>query len=211
MDDVANRTVLDTIMRGALPGSVLSRLRLFFPCSLERDLPDMKRPGTYVGINYYTRNVYRWSPLMPFSRAAAHIPAGSRRSAMWEVFPRGIFNSLMRMKSEYGNPPSIITENGFPLPDSPDKDPLDDPERIAYLSDHVAMVGKAIASGADCRGYFHWSLMDNFEWNRGLSMRFGLLRTDFATQERSWKKSAFWYRELIRRNWLETPAVFERK
>ena len=122
---------------------------------------------------------------------------------MWEVFPRGIFNSLMRMKSEYGNPPSIITENGFPLPDSQGKDPLDDPERIAYLSDHVAMVGKAIASGADCRGYFHWSLMDNFEWNKGLAMRFGLVRTNFQTQERMWKKSAHWYKQLIERNWMD--------
>jgi len=124
---------------------------------------------------------------------------------MWEVFPEGIAHTLARLKNEYGNPPSIITENGFPLPDAPGRDPLDDPERIMYLSNHLALVGKAIASGADCRGYFHWSLMDNFEWNKGLSMRFGLLHTDFDTQQRSWKKSAFWYRDLIQRNWLETP------
>jgi beta-glucosidase len=206
MDDVANRTVLDAITKGAYPARALSRLRRFFPRGCEQDLHDMRRPGTYIGINYYTRNLYRWSPLMPYSHAVEHIASGSRRSAMWEIYPTGIANSLARLKDEYWNPPSIITENGFPLPDSPGRDPLEDPERIAYLSDHLAGVGKAIAAGADCRGYFHWSLMDNFEWSKGLSMRFGLLRTDFSTQERSWKKSAFWYRDLIQRNWIE-PAT----
>ena len=128
---------------------------------------------------------------------------GSQRSAMWEVYPAGIGASLARLKNEYGNPPSVITENGYPLPDSPGSDPLEDTERISYLESHVAGVGKAIAAGADCRGYFHWSLMDNFEWNKGLSMRFGLLRTDFTTQERTWKKSAYWYRDLAARNWIE--------
>jgi len=206
MDDVANRTVLDTILRGTFPKSALVRLRAFLPRSLEKDLEGMRRPGTYVGINYYTRNVYRWSPLLPFSHAAEYTTPGSHRSAMWEIFPHGITASLMRLKNDYGNPPSVITENGYPLPDSPGSDPLDDSERIAYLESHVTNVGRAIASGADCRGFFHWSLMDNFEWNKGLSMRFGLLRTDFSTQERSWKKSAHWYRDLVARNWIETKS-----
>jgi beta-glucosidase len=128
---------------------------------------------------------------------------------MWQIFPEGIERSLLRLKEEYGNPPSIITENGFPLPDSPGTDPLDDHERIDYLSDHIGRVGKAIAAGADCRGYFHWSLMDNFEWSKGLSMRFGLVRTDFQTQERSWKKSAHWYRKLIERNWMDRDSFHE--
>jgi beta-glucosidase len=204
MDDLANRTVLDAIFKGSYPQQPLARLRRFFPRHAEQDLGEMKRPGTYLGINYYTRNVYRWSPFMPFSHAVEHISPGSRRSAMWEVYPPGIASSLMRLKNEYGNPPSFITENGFPLPDSAGTDPLDDQERISYLSEHLAAVGKAISAGADCRGYFHWSLMDNFEWNKGLSMRFGLLRTDFDTQERSWKKSAHWYRDLVSRNWFET-------
>jgi beta-glucosidase len=206
MDDVANGTVLDVITKGTYPLQALARLRRFFPERLEQDLADMNKPGTYIGINYYTRNVFRWSPLMPYSHAVERVDPGSRRSAMWEVYPAGIGRSLARLRDEYGNPPCVITENGFPLPDSPGTDPLDDPERIEYLSDHLAGVGRAIASGADCRGYFHWSLMDNFEWNKGLAMRFGLLRTDFPTQERSWKKSAFWYRDLMARNWLETDG-----
>ena len=203
MDDVANRTVLDTMFRGAYPQRVLRRLRRFFPRDFERDLPGMRNPGTYVGLNYYTRIRYRWSPWVPFSHAVEHIPAGVPRSAMWEIHPEGIYASLLRMKTEYGNPPSIITENGFPLPDAPGVDPLRDTPRITYLRDHIAQVGRAIEAGADCRGYFHWSLTDNFEWNKGLQMRFGLVRTDFDTQKRSLKASADWYRDVVRSNRID--------
>jgi beta-glucosidase len=206
MDEVANRTVLDVMFRGAYPRRAVSRLGAFFPRGFERDLSSMKQPGTCVGINYYTRICYRWSWYVPFSHAMEHIGPGFPRSAMWEIYPEGIAASLLRLRDDYGNPQSIITENGFPLADSPGADPLDDTPRIAYLSDHIAQVGMAIASGADCRGYFHWSLMDNFEWNKGLSMRFGLLRTDFDTQERTWKKSASWYREIAMKNWIDAPS-----
>ena len=125
---------------------------------------------------------------------------------MWEIYPAGIYDALLRLKDVYGNPPTFITENGFPLPEQPGRDPLDDGERIDYLAKHVALVAKAIAAGAECRGYFHWSLMDNFEWAYGLSMRFGLVRTDFGTLERQWKKSAFWFQDLVRRNGMHVPA-----
>ena len=87
------------------------------------------------------------------------------------------------------------------------RDPLDDPERVSYLRDHIALVGKAIEDGVDCRGYFHWSLMDNFEWAFGHQMRFGLLHTDFRTLERRWRKSAFWYKQLAGNNWIDTEHL----
>jgi beta-glucosidase len=209
MDDAANGCVLDPLFRGEYPERVLTRLGTLLPRSVERDLVEMKNPGTYVGINYYSRTSYRWSPLMPFVHASEYVVPGSPRSAMWEIYPSGLFMTLLRLKEKYGNPSCIVTENGFPLPDAPDRDPLVDEERIAYLSDHIAMVGKAIDQGVRCLGYFHWSLTDNFEWNWGLRMRFGLLHIDFVTQKRKWKKSAFWYRDLIRSNQLEAapPAA----
>ena len=140
---------------------------------------------------------------LPFLHAAEYIDPRAPRSGQWEIYPPGIYKALLRLKAEYGNPPCVITESGYPARDVPGKDPLDDPERIAYLADHVAMVGRAIAEGVDCRGYFIWSLLDNFEWNWGLEMRNGLLRTDYATLRRQWKKSASWYRELARKNVLE--------
>ena len=156
-----------------------------------------------VGINYYGRTRYRWSRFLPFLHATEYEPPGARRSAMWEIYPPGMQATLLRLKEEYGNPPCIVTENGFPLPDAAERAPLVDGQRISYLQEHIAMVARALSAGVDCRGYFHWSLTDNFEWNWGLSMRFGLVRTDYLTQERQWKKSAFWYRDLMRTNTLE--------
>ncbi len=198
MDEMANGTVLDPLFRGTYPARALSRLGRYLPPDLDADLAEMQRPGTYVGINYYARNAYRWSALVPVFHAAEYREPGRPRSAMWEIWPPGLYRALIRLRDEYGNPLSVVTENGFPLVEDGMADPLDDRERIEYISDHVAAVGRAIADGAACRGYFYWSLLDNFEWNLGLSMRFGLLRTDFATQERTWKRSAYWYRDLVR-------------
>jgi beta-glucosidase len=205
MDEAANGSVLGPLLRGCYPERLLEKLHRFFPRTLDSDLSEMKKPGTYVGINYYTRTLYRWSRFMPYLHAKEHLVPGSPRSAMWEVYPKGLYATLVRLKEQYGNPPCIITENGYPLVEAPGRDPLEDGERIEYLQDHLAMVASAISRGVDCRGYFCWSLMDNFEWNWGLSMRFGLLRIDFATQARQWKKSAFWYRDLMQKNGLQLP------
>jgi beta-glucosidase len=205
MDDAANGMVLDPLFRGRYPPRVARKLGRFLPRGFEKDLVEMEKPGTYMGINYYTRNRYRYSFFMPFLHAAEYIDPHAPRSGMWEIYPPGIFKALIRLKDEYGNLPCVITENGYPARE--ERDPLDDPERIAYLSDHVALVGKAIEQGVDCRGYFVWSLLDNFEWNWGLQMRTGLLRTDYATLQRQWKKSAYWYRDLARRNWLEVDKL----
>ena len=203
MDDLGNRTVLDPLLKGTYPARVSAKLGMFLPQALEHDLHELKAPGSYVGINYYGRNLYRWSRFLPFLHAAEYEAPGALRSAMWEIYPPGMQATLLRLKEEYGNPPCIVTENGFPLPDAPERDPLVDGQRISYLQEHLAMVARAISAGVDCRGYLHWSLTDNFEWNWGLSMRFGLVRTDYLTQERQWKKSAFWYRDLMRTNTLE--------
>jgi beta-glucosidase len=206
MDDLANRAVLDPLLLGTYPARIRAKLGMFIPPGQERDLGELKTPGSYVGINYYGRNLYRWSRFLPFLHATEYEAPGSRRSAMWEIYAPGIHATLLRLRDEYGNPPCLVTENGFPLPDAPGKDPLVDGERIAYLREHIAMVARAISDGVDCRGYFHWSLTDNFEWNWGLEMRFGLLRIDYHSQERQWKKSAFWYRDLMHTNTLELPG-----
>jgi len=202
MDAAANSLVLDALFRRQYPQLVVKRLARFFPRGFERDLGEMQA-GTYMGINYYTRNRYRYALLMPFLHAAEYVDPRAPRSGQWEIYPRGIYRALLRLRDEYGNPPCIITENGYPAREAAGQDPLDDHERIAYLSDHISLLGKAIQEGVDCRGYFLWSLLDNFEWNWGLAMRNGLLRMDYSTLRREWKKSAYWYRDLAGRNWLE--------
>ncbi len=207
MDQALNRFFIDPLYLGSYPSRVLSRMARFLPRGFENDLSDMRGSMDFAGINYYQRASYRWSRFQPYTRAREYVDPTARRSAMWEVYPSGIYRLLMRLRDEYGNPPCYITENGFPLPLAEGRDPLDDPERVEYLRDHVSLVGKAIEAGVDCRGYFHWSLMDNFEWAFGHVMRFGLLHTDFATQERSFRKSAFWYKELARNNCLDVEQL----
>jgi beta-glucosidase len=207
MDDMANQVVLSPLCRGNYPERVVQRMGRFFPRGFEKDLPLMQGRQTYMGINYYRRNRYRHSFFMPFLHAVEHVEPSAPHTAMGdEIYPPGIYRALIRLKTELGNLPCIITENGPPIPDAPGVDPLDDSQRISYMADHLAYVGRALQEGSDCRGYFFWSLLDNFEWSQGLSMRCGLIRTDFASQKREWKKSAFWYRDLIRRGWLEHDA-----
>jgi beta-glucosidase len=199
MDQLANRLYIDPLFFGRYPEWVQRRAGRLLPRGFERDLAAMREPGDFVGITYYLRQSYRHALLVPLLGAREAPTPGARRSAMWEIFPEGLYRLLMRLKQEYGNPPVYITENGYPLPERPGADPLDDTERIEFLESHIDQALKARAEGADLRGYFVWSLLDNLEWELGYDMRFGLIRVDFATQKRAWRKSAYWYRERIRR------------
>jgi beta-glucosidase len=120
----------------------------------------------------------------------------------WEIYPDGMIE-VLRKVAAYAKLPIYITENGAAFDDalSPE-DQVDDQLRIDYLRAYIAAAHRAIAEGIDLRGYYVWSLLDNFEWAQGYSKRFGLIYTDYPTQRRIWKRSAHWYRELIARNGL---------
>ncbi len=125
--------------------------------------------------------------------------AGTERTAMgWEIEPGGFTELLRRIDRDYDIPPVYITENGVAFNDyvDPEGRVVDD-ERIAYLDTHLAAVSEAIEDGVDVRGYFCWSLLDNFEWARGYSKRFGLVWVDYPTGKRIPKKSYSWFRELV--------------
>ena len=117
---------------------------------------------------------------------------------MWEIAPEGLGAQLRLLREQYGNPPVYITENGYPIPETPGADPLEDGERIEYLEAHIGEALRSAREGSDLRGFFVWSLLDNFEWHYGNSVRFGLIRVDFASGQRTWRRGASWYRELIR-------------
>ena len=119
----------------------------------------------------------------------------------WEVYPEGLYEILGRIHFDYNFPKIYITENGAAYPDVIDEQgQVDDPLRIAYIRDHLISVSKAIAVGVPVKGYFAWSLIDNFEWSYGYSKRFGLIYVDFETQRRILKSSAQWYRKVIQSN-----------
>lgn len=201
MDEGGNRFYLDPYFRGSYPEGILRRSRRFLPRGFEEDAAAAKGTLDFLGVNYYARDRYRRARLQPFTRAREVVhPAEPRNPLGWGIYPEGLERHLARLRGEYGNPEVAITENGYPTIESEGRDPLDDPDRIAYLRDHAAAVGRAIAGGSRCTGFFCWALTDNFEWSNGYRARFGLVRVDFATQERSWRASARWYRDLIAAN-----------
>jgi beta-glucosidase len=115
-----------------------------------------------------------------------------------EVYPPAFYDLLMRLKNEYGNPLMYITENGAAFTDKVEAGRVHDPLRLAFLEGYMGEAAHAIRDGANLKGYFIWSLTDNFEWNLGYSARFGLVYVDFATQQRTIKDSGLWVREMIK-------------
>lgn len=207
MDGVYTRFYLDAVLRGTYPADVLREAARFLPRGFEKDLPGIAQTPDFLGLNYYNQETFRWAPLQPYIRARKVQDARAPRSPLWEIFPPGLYLHMARLRDQYTNPPVVITENGFPTIETAGRDPLDDPERVGYLRDHVALVGRAIEDGCKCLGYFHWTLMDNFEWQHGFTVRFGLLRTDFGSQKRQWRTSARWYRDLLSARALEVDSL----
>ncbi len=197
MDAIVNRMYIDPQFFGSYPERVLEIAGKRFPAGFERDLPDMREPGDFVGINYYMRQSYKHSPFIPLTRAKMIELPGAESSEMWEVYPEGLYNLLIRLRDEYGNPECYITENGYPLPEKDGVPITDDAPRISYLARHIRQAARALEDGVTLKGFYVWSLMDNFEWAFGYRMRFGLIRTDFTTLERTWKRSAYWYKDLV--------------
>jgi beta-glucosidase len=129
--------------------------------------------------------------------------------ATWEqIYPQGLTDLLIRLTKDYGDIPLVITENGIPDAGSaaPKGGVFDDHGRVAYLTDHLVAAHRAIAAGVRLEGYHLWSLLDNFEWAQGYTQRWGTVYVDFATQKRTPKRSASWYREVIARNGLASSA-----
>lgn len=128
---------------------------------------------------------------------------------MWEIYPPGLNELLTRVTREYAVPAEIyITENGIPVPDGIDADGrVRDERRVRYLQQHIARVHQAIGAGITIRGYFVWSLLDNFEWAQGYHLRFGVAYVDFATLVRTIKDSGLWYSRVVRANGLVAAAA----
>ena len=149
-------------------------------------------------MNYYQTQVVSTSP-MPGTNLAALRPTDTAHTAMgWGTDPEGLGDLLRRLHRDYGDIPLYVTENGAAYDDVvTEDDAVHDPDRIAFLEGHFAAAAGAIADGVPLKGYFVWSLMDNFEWAHGYSKRFGIVHVDYATQQRRIKDSGRWYADVI--------------
>ncbi|MBX7221716.1 MAG: glycoside hydrolase family 1 protein [Blastocatellia bacterium] len=180
-----------------LNGLITSALRystLFPPLGFFEHLPCSSMPMDYFGVNYYTRDLVAFDLTQTETLCGRNFPAPGAELQMfgWESYPEGLYRICMEAKA-YGVP-IIITENG--IPDNTDR------QRPRFLEQHLTALHRAIAEGSPVIGYFHWSLLDNFEWAEGFEPRFGLIGVDYATQERTVKASARIYAEICRRNGL---------
>lgn len=204
-DGAMNRIFLDPVFRGRYPEDMLRHYgrRLIWPRVAAGDMELIAQPLDYLGVNTYTRIVSAANRRDLFLGRRDVPQPGPRTHMGWEVYPQCIYEALQIARG-YTDLPLYITENGAAYADevAPDGS-IDDGRRIDYIKAHLAQIHRAIGDGIDVRGYFVWSLMDNFEWNQGYNMRFGLMYMDYVTLKRTWKRSAYWYRDVIAGNGFE--------
>ena len=191
------------MFKGCYPGDFMELCGNLAPQVEEGDLQQIAAPLDFLGVNYYTRSVVADDPNMPMLRTRSIQPAAAEYTEMgWEVYPEGLYRLLRRLHEDYAPEAIYITENGAAFPDTVESGRVHDERRIAYLREHLTSCWRAIQEGVPLRGYFVWSLLDNFEWGFGYSKRFGIVYVDYATQERIPKDSAFFYRDVIAANGL---------
>jgi beta-glucosidase len=230
VDAVGNRVFLGPMLGGGYPTDLLDDTSAITDWSFVHDGDEAtisaSRAGgiDVLGINYYQPSLVRqWDGQSQRLRADGHGQAehspfvgcgdveflaqpGLHTEMDWVVDATGLTELLLRLHRDYPELPVMVTENGAAFADQIGADGrIPDQDRIDYLHDHISAVAAAVAAGVDVRGYFVWSLMDNFEWAHGYSKRFGIVYVDYASQARIWKDSAFWYRDLIA-SWKDTST-----
>ncbi len=200
-DAYVNRQYLDPVFHGRYPEELREIFGPAWPQHTDADFRLIQQPIDFLGINYYTRSVTRHDATTPPLRAAGvRQPQHAYTETGWEVFPDALTAVLVWVRERYGDLPLYITENGAAFYDPPTAldGQVDDPLRVHYLREHLRAAHAALARGVDLRGYFTWSLLDNFEWSLGYSKRFGIVHVDYETQRRTPKASARFYAEVIR-------------
>lgn len=198
-----NRQFIEPALLGSYPAEMQEIFGDAWPDWPAEDMKLIRQPIDFVGLNYYTRAVVRNEPAAWPLRAAPVRQSQHAHTEMgWEVFPQGLTDTLVWLKDRYGSPAIYITENGaaFADPARVDGDTLDDPSRVDYFRTHIKAVHHAMRQGVDVRGYFAWSLFDNFEWALGYSKRFGIVHVDYETQRRTLKASAQFFSKVIASN-----------
>ena len=195
-----NRWYLDPVFLGSYPEVAVDHFGWDRGCVRDGDMAVISTPIDHLGINYYTRTVIGDDAVTDEERPRPLTEADLPRTTMgWEVYPQGLTDLLTRFNDDYDLPPVFVAESGVALPDEVIGGRIHDVDRIAYLDDHIAAVADSRAAGVPVAGYFVWTLMDNFEWAHGFSQRFGLVWTDFDTQQRILKDSATWFAAEIAR------------
>ena len=198
-----NRQYLDPVLLGRYPEEMREVFGEAWPEWPQADMALIREPIDFLGINYYTRNVVRHDDAAwPVRASMVRQKQATYTETGWEVFPRGLTDTLLWIKQRYGAVPQYVTENGAALYDPPvaEGGRIADPLRVDYYRKHLGAVADALRQGVDLRGYFAWSLLDNLEWSLGFSKRFGIVHVNFETQQRTLKDSARYYADVVARH-----------
>lgn len=201
-EDDGFRFFLDTLRGGGYSDRLRERLQAegTFPEVHDSDQEIIESPVDYLGLNVYSRVVVNSKNQDSNGWAESDPPSGGNfLDDGSEFYPRAVYEALQMVRDDYGwNGPIYITENGLPDgPAEPGADPLHDQERIRYVGGFLEWIDRAVAEGSDVRGYYLWSLMDNYEWGMGFSKKYGIVQVDPDTLVRTPKDSAHWYRDII--------------
>ncbi len=199
--EFSNGWFLDPIYRGAYPERFFEHMGLNPPPIQEDDLAVIAAPLDFLGVNNYSRILIRGAQTQPLAdrcESVSPIPNACYTDMGWEIYPSGLRDLLVNVERDYLVGNLYVTENGAAFPDDWDGgDTVSDPQRVSYLHSYITACAEAIEQGVPLRGYFVWSLMDNFEWGEGYSKRFGIIYIDYPTQRRIIKESGRWYASLL--------------
>ncbi len=206
-DGHVNRWFLDPLNGRHYPAHMVNTYYQQFDESfdfiLDGDFEIIAVPTDFMGLNYYSRHVVRDAEAPDNLPQTVFESKENRTDINWEVYPDGLYQILNRLYFDYQIPKIYITENGASYGDGPDENGrVRDERRQVYLKDHFAAAHRAISNGVPLAGYFVWSFMDNFEWSYGYNQRFGITWVDYESQERIFKDSALWYKQVIADNGL---------
>ena len=186
------RWYMDALFKSRYPADVLEHLGADAPQTQPGDAELITEPCDFLGVNYYHPTVSSSAnPASPAASGAAVTDMG------WEVAPHSMAELLVRLQRDYALPPMFIMENGAAYQDEVVEDRVDDEQRRQYIESHLTAVADVIQRGVNIKGYFVWSLMDNFEWAEGYRKRFGIVHVDYATLRRTLKRSGLWYQSLL--------------
>lgn len=205
-DAVWNRSFSDPLLKGAYPALTEP---LVAPFVQDGDLAQIEQPLDFVGLNLYTRVRATHDADKPFNvRLEPPPPDAETTDKGWEIYPEALYEQLRDLQTNYGNLPVYVTENGAAFPDKVEEDRdgnlrVYDQQRIDFFARYLEQVQRAIEAGANVKGYFVWSLLDNFEWADGYHKRFGIVYVDYETMQRIPKDSYYWFREIVREGRLE--------
>jgi beta-glucosidase len=204
-DAYMNRQYLDPIFLGKYPVELAQLFGEAWPEWPNEDMGLIKQPIDFLGVNYYTRRVEQYHPdYLPLRTKHVPQPQNIETDTNWEVFPEALTRVLLWVNERYGGGggklPIYITENGAAFYDPPHAidGRVEDPLRVEYYRQHLRAAHEAMSKGVNLRGYYAWSLLDNYEWAHGYAKRFGIVHVDYSTQQRTIKSSGRYYSDVIR-------------